>query len=291
MSFLFKDIIFIPLIAICTALFVYKFADPFLAFLAKRSLGKKDEVLRYMKLMSGKVDEKKIVLMMLLMSFGFGFLFFIALWPNVTMGLFIGAIVTMVGWAIPPILVKTLYEKRCDVFVDQLVDGLTIMSNGIKSQTNVAQTMERVIEIMGNPLRAEFEQVLTQHKLGQSFEEALLDLGNRIPRPDVQMLVTSINILKETGGDLSQTFDSIVFTIRERQKLEKKIQALTAMGRFQGLVVTLIPFILAIVFFIADPAMMMPMFTTTLGLFLIFIMITLQVIGGFLIRKIVTIKV
>jgi tight adherence protein B len=291
MSFLFKDIIFIPLIAICTGLFVYKFADPFLEFLAKRSLGKKDEVLRYLKLMSGKVDEKRVVLMMLLMSFGFGFMFFIVLWPNVTMGLLIGGVVTIVGWSLPPLLVKILYEKRCDVFVDQLVDGLTIMSNGIKSQTNVAQTMERVIEIMGNPLRAEFEQLLTQHKLGQSFEEALLDLGNRIPRPDVQMLVTSINILKETGGDLSQTFDSIVFTIRERQKLEKKIQALTAMGRFQGLVVTLIPFILALVFFIADPAMMMPMFTTTLGLFLIFIMITLQVIGGFLIRKIVTIKV
>lgn len=291
MGFLFKDIIFIPLIAICTGLFVYKFADPFLEFLAKRSLGKKDEVLRYMKLITGKADEKKIVLMMLLMSFGFGGVVFILLWPSVTLGLVIGGVVTMVGWSLPPILVKMLYEKRCDAFVDQLVDGLTIMSNGIKSQTNVAQTMERVIEIMGNPLRSEFEQVLTQHQLGQSFEEALLDLGNRIPRPDVQMLVTSINILKETGGDLSQTFDSIVYTIRERQKLEKKIQALTAMGRFQGLVVTLIPFVLAIVFFIADPAMMMPMFTTTLGLFLLFIMLCLQVIGGFLIRKIVTIKV
>lgn len=291
MSFLYKDIVFIPLVAICTALFVYKFADPFLEFLAKRSLGKKDEVIRYLKLMSGKVDEKKIVLMMLLMSFGFGTVFFIVLWPNITMGLLFGGAVTFVGWSLPPILVKALYEKRCDAFVDQLVDGLTIMSNGIKSQTNVAQTMERVIEIMGNPLKSEFEQVLTQHQLGQSFEEALLDLGNRIPRPDVQMLVTSINILKETGGDLSQTFDSIVYTIRERQKLEKKIQALTAMGRFQGLVVTLIPFVLALVFFIVDPNMMIPMFTTTLGLFLLFIMISLQVIGGFLIRKIVTIKV
>lgn len=291
MSFLFKDIFFIPLISICTMLFVYRFADPFIDFLSKRSLGKKDEVIKYMKLMTGKADEKKITLMMLLMSFGMGALFFMLMWPNVTMGLLFGGTVTIVGWSLPLVLVKLLYEKRCDQFVEQLVDGLTIMSNGIKSQTNVAQTMERVIEIMGNPLRSEFEQVLTQHQLGQSFEEALIDLGTRIPRPDVQMLVTSINILKETGGDLSQTFDSIVYTIRERQKLEKKIQALTAMGRFQGLIVTLIPFVLALVFFIADPTMMMPMFTTTLGLFLLFIMISLQVIGGFLIRKIVTIKV
>ena len=291
MSFLYKDYIFIPLIAICTILFVYNFADPVIDFLSRKSLGKKDEVIKYMKLMSDKVDEKKVTLLMLLMSFGLGAVFFVLFFPNVIMGLVFGGVITMVGWSLPLVIVKGLYEKRCDRFTDQLVDGLTIMSNGIKSQTNVAQSMERVIEIMGNPLRAEFQKVLSQQQLGSSFEDALIELGIRVPRPDVQMLVTAINILKETGGDLSQTFDNIVFTIRERQKLEKKIQALTAMGRFQGLIVTLIPFVLAVIFFFIDPQMIMPMFTTTLGWVLVAVMLTLQVIGGFLIRKIVTIKV
>ena len=291
MSFLYKDYIFIPLIAICTILFVYNFADPVIDFLSRKSLGKKDEVIKYMKLMSDKVDEKKVTLLMLLMSFGLGAVFFVLFFPNVIIGLVFGGVITMVGWSLPLVIVKGLYEKRCDRFTDQLVDGLTIMSNGIKSQTNVAQSMERVIEIMGNPLRAEFQKVLSQQQLGSSFEDALIELGIRVPRPDVQMLVTAINILKETGGDLSQTFDNIVFTIRERQKLEKKIQALTAMGRFQGLIVTLIPFVLAVIFFFIDPQMIMPMFTTTLGWVLVAVMLTLQVIGGFLIRKIVTIKV
>lgn len=291
MSLLYKDYIFIPLIAICTILFVYNFADPVIDFLSRKSLGKKDEVIRYLKLMSDNVDEKKITLLMLLMSFGLGSLFFVLFFPNMIAGMIVGGVVTMVGWSLPLIIVKNLYEKRCDRFAEQLVDGLTIMSNGIKSQTNVAQSMERVVEIMGNPLRAEFQKVLSQTQLGSSFEDALIELGVRVPRPDVQMLVTAINILKETGGDLSQTFDNIVFTIRERQKLEKKIQALTAMGRFQGLIVTLIPFVLAVIFFIVDPQMIMPMFTTTLGLVLVAVMISLQLIGGFLIRKIVTIKV
>jgi len=272
-------------------LFVYRFADPVIDYLSSRSLGKKDEVLKYLKLMSSDVDEKKVTLMMLLMSFGLGILFFILFWPKFILGLIFASLVTMLGWSLPLIIVKSLYEKRCNRFVDQLVDGLTIMSNGIKSQTNVAQTMERAIEIMGNPLRSEFQQVLSQHQLGQSFEDALLDLGQRIPKPDVQMLVTAINILRETGGDLSQTFDSIVYTIRERQKLEKKIEALTAMGRFQGLLITLMPLVICVALFIFDPPSIIPMFTTPLGLFLIGVMITLQVIGGFLIRKIVTIKV
>ncbi len=291
MSLLYKDYIFIPLIAIAVILIVYNSADTVIDYLSKKSLGKKDDVIKYLKLMSDKVDEKRVTLLMLLMSFGMGAAFFVLFFPNIIAGLIIGSIVTMIGWSLPLIIVKGLYERRCDRVVDQLVDGLTIMSNGIKSQTNVAQSMERVTEIMANPLKNEFQKVLSAQQLGQSFENALIDMGVRVPRPDVQMLVTAINILKETGGDLSQTFDSIVFTIRERQKLEKKIQALTAMGRFQGLIVTLIPFVLAIVFFIIDPKMMMPMFTTTLGLFMIAFMIGLQVIGGFLIRKIVTIKV
>ena len=141
MSFLYKDFIFIPLVAICIALFVYNFADPVINFLSKKSLGKKDDVVKYLKLMSDKVDEKRVTLLMLLMSFGLGSVFFVLFYPNISPGLIFGSVVTMVGWSLPLIIVKSLYEKRCDRFVEQLVDGLTIMSNGIKSQSNVAQSM------------------------------------------------------------------------------------------------------------------------------------------------------
>ncbi|RYZ91855.1 MAG: hypothetical protein EOP06_06005, partial [Proteobacteria bacterium] len=192
---------------------------------------------------------------------------------------------------LPLLVVRMLYDRRCNLFVDQMVDGLTIMANGIKSGSNASQSMARVVEIMAPPLSQEFKQVILQNQLGQRFEDALTDLGERIPRPDVQMFVMAINMLAETGADMSETFQTIVSTIRERQKVEKKIQALTAQGLMQGLIVTLIPFILAIVFFIIDPGFIKPMFTTTLGLVLLVGMLALQIIGGVLIKKIVTIKV
>ncbi len=202
-----------------------------------------------------------------------------------------GAVVTMVGWQLPLIMVKTIYERRCTQFVNQMVDGLTVMANGIKSGTNAPQAMQRVVEIMGNPISQEFQMVLNQTQFGQSFEEALNDLGERIPRPDVQMFVTSVNILKETGGNLAETFQTIVLVVRERQKIEKKIEAMTAQGIMQGLIVTMIPFVLMGVFWAIDPNFIKPMFTTTLGWFLLFAILTLQVIGGIAIKKIVTIKV
>ena len=105
------------------------------------------------------------------------------------------------------------------------------------------------------------------------------------------MLVVAINILKETGGNLSETFQTIVSTIRERQKLEKKISAMTAQGVMQGIIVTSIPFLLMGVFYALDPGHIMPMFTTTLGLVFLAAMLGLQLIGGIMIKKIVTIKV
>lgn len=290
-SFLMNSWFIIPAVSICVFLIVFSFSDKVINFLYKRSLGQREEVLKLLKLMSVEVDQRQVTWMILLSSFGLGALFFILFWPNIIVGLIFGSAVTVAGWSIPLLVVKYLYERRCSEFVDQMVDGLTIMANGIKSGSNAMQSMERVIEIMGNPISQEFRQVITQHQFGQSFEESLLDLGERIPRPDVQMFVTAINILKETGGNLAETFETIVTTVRERQKVEKKIQALTAQGLMQGIIVTSIPFILAAVFLVVDPNYIKPMFNTTLGLVLLFGMLGLQIIGGVLIKKIVTIKV
>ncbi|MCK6597199.1 MAG: type II secretion system F family protein, partial [Bdellovibrionaceae bacterium] len=225
------------------------------------------------------------------MSFGLGAVFFFILWPNIIPGLIFGVSVGIAGWNLPLLLVKANYERRCGKFVEQMVDGLTIMANGIKTGSNPVQSMQRVIEIMGNPISQEFQNIVSETQLGSSFEEALTKLGQRIPRPDVQMFVTSINILKETGGNLAETFETIVYVIRERQKIEKKIEAITSKGVMQGIIVMLVPFIIFVVFLFLDPAFIRPMYTTTMGYILLFVMLVLQVIGGIWIKKIVTIKV
>ncbi|MFP5518341.1 MAG: type II secretion system F family protein [Bdellovibrionia bacterium] len=291
MSFLFNDWIVVPLFGILIFVLVYNFADKAIDFLKKKSLGNKDEVMRLLKLMGNDISEKKVTLFMLLISFGLGAIVFLAVWPNIVLGFVFGAILSIVGWNLPLPLVKMMYDKRCNAFVDQMVDGLTIMSNGIKAGSNPQESMRRVVEIMKNPIKAEFNQVLYQMQVGDSFESALNDLGMRIAKPDVQMFVTSINILKETGGNLAETFATIVTTIRERQKVEKKIQALTAQGLMQGIIITMIPFILMAVFLVVDPSFVKPMFTTTLGLIFLFVMLALQIIGGIMIKKVVTIKV
>lgn len=286
-----KNWLFVPIFGLVVFFSVYFWADKLFVKLYDKSLGKQNDIMRYMKLLGMEVNEKKVTAMLLSVSFGLGFLFFLLAWPNIGVGLVMGVSFGIMGFQLPPLIFKALYEKRCNAFVDQMVDALTILANGVKAGSNPQQSMQRVVEIMGQPISSEFGQVLTQTQFGQSFEEALNDLSERIPRQDVQMFVVAVNILKETGGNLSETFQTIVSTIRERQKLEKKISAMTAQGIMQGIIVTSIPFVLGVVFFVLDPNHIIPMFTTTMGWMMIIGMLVLQLIGGFMIKKIVTIKV
>lgn len=144
---------------------------------------------------------------------------------------------------------------------------------------------------MTGPIAQEYTLVLNKIRLGMSVEEALNEMGDRVPRQDVQMFVTAVNILKETGGNLSETFSTIVMTIRERQKVEKKIQAMTAQGLMQAVIITLVPFVLLIIFLVIDPNYVKPLFSTPLGWIALAIMLGLQVIGGVMMKKIVTIRV
>tara|TARA_B100001248_G_C27395630_1_gene465350 strand:+ start:364 stop:1242 length:879 start_codon:yes stop_codon:yes gene_type:complete len=266
-------------------------SDKIIAFLHERSLGSRDEILTKLNNMFIETSEKKLTYTMLSLSFGLGLLMFLLFWPSIIAGLIFGAGITAIGWQIPKWLTNYLYEKRCSRFVMQMVDGLTIMSNGIKSGLSITQSMERVVESMPNPLSQEFELVLSKIRLGVSIEEALNDLADRIPEADVQMFVMSVNILKETGGDLASTFTTITETIRERQKLYQKVDAMTAQGKMQGIIMACVPFVLLMVFLAIDPNFVAPLFGTTLGLILLIIMVGLQITGGYFIRKIVTIKV
>ncbi len=291
MSLLGNSWIIIPLFGICVFVIIYVWERKLTGWLIGKSIGQRDEMFRRLDAMFVDIDKRKITLMIYLLSFGLGLICILLLWPNVLLGLTMGTILGVMGWNLPLLYVKQQQEKRAQLFVDQMVDGLTIMANGIKAGLSITHAMERVVDNLGDPIAQEFSLVLSQIRVGRSVEQALTELAFRVPKPDVQMFVTAINILKETGGNMGETFDTIVSTIRERQKIEKKIQAMTTQGMMQGLIITSIPFLILLGFALLDPSYIKPLFTDPKGIALLFLMITLQVIGGLMIRSIVSIKV
>ncbi len=292
MSALFaNDWIMLPTIGGSAFFVTYLWADKIINWLQRRSLGQREEVLRYLELMFVETDRSKVTMMMLASSFGIGALLFVVAWPNILAGAIFGGAVTIAMWSVPKLVIQFLWARRCGLFVDQMIDGMTMMANGVKAGLSVQQSMERIQNNLANPISQEFGLVLSQIRIGRSLSEALNDLSQRIPKQDVQMFVTSVNILQETGGNMGETFKTIVEVVRERQKVEKKIEALTAQGMAQGTIIVMVPFVLLVVFYVLDPNYIAPLFNTTLGLIAVVIMLVLQVIGGIAMHKIIKIKV
>ncbi len=231
---------------------------------------------------------KLFYLLYLLGLFGLAILFFA---PSVGGSVFFGFLFVTLGWTLPRRTLTIMHRRRIKKFVIQMVDGLSLMSNGLRSGLNVPQALQIVTEELPNPISQEFGLVLSQNKLGVTLEDAMSNLSIRMPADDIEMFTTSVNILKETGGNLAETFDTISVTIRERIKVESKISAMVSQGVLQGVIVVLMPFALAAVLYAVDPERISPMFTTIPGWALLLVMMTLQFLGGFAIWKIVQIKV
>lgn len=195
------------------------------------------------------------------------------------------------GYSLPRFVVNKMWSNRILRFEDQLLDALSFMSNGLKSGLSLVQCMDMVREELPNPIAEEFKLLLDEQRVGVPMEDALLNLEQRIDTEDVQIMVTSINILRQSGGNLSETFDTISYTIRERQKVEGKIKSLTAQGVAQGVIIVILPFVLGAVLYTMDPELIARMWTTAVGWGLLLVMMMLQAVGALLIRRIVQIKV
>lgn len=269
----------------------YRYSERFLEWLRFQSVGTRDYIVERLALMFIEVQPNTVLFTLFGMSFGLGLVVFFLLMPQLFPALLVSSVITFAGWRLPKPIVDMIYFRRVKKFTLQMIDGLSLMSNGMKSGLSIVQSMGLVVQELPDPIRQEFNLVLSENKLGVSVEEAFNNLAKRIQSDDVEMFVTSVNILKETGGNLAETFDTITTTIRERIKLEQKIDAMTAMGRMQGMILLCVPGVLGLFIYSSDPDFMKPLFTTTLGWIILMVVVGLELLAYFTISKIVKIDV
>jgi tight adherence protein B len=196
-----------------------------------------------------------------------------------------------VGWTLPRKILNFMWRRRVRQFDEQMLDGLTFLSNSLKSGLSLLQAIDMIVQELPNPLSQEWALVMSQQKLGVRIDEALSNLEKRIGSEDVQIIVTSITILRESGGNLAEVFDTIAYTVRERRKVEGKIEAMTAQGVMQGIIIVAMPIVLGGILWMIDPFLISRLWTTVIGWVMLIFMFMLQFAGGWMIKKIVTIEV
>jgi tight adherence protein B len=189
-------------------------------------------------------------------------------------------------------------KGRLQAFNDQLPDTITLLANSLRAGSSFLQGMELVTREARPPISEEFGRVVREMSLGMALQPALGNLVRRVASEDLELMVTAINIQAQVGGNLATVLDAIAFTIRERIRIQGEIRTLTAMQRYSGYVIVLLPVGLAALLFVISPTYMTPMLERPpelLGLpmgIVLFLLGGLSMgIGWMFIRRIVDIKV
>lgn len=198
---------------------------------------------------------------------------------------------TIFGFFLPMMLVKFYRKRRIKKFNTQLVDALQAMANAFKAGLTFPQAIEHVSKEAAPPLAQEFGLFVKEVKLGVPLEEALINMSKRVGSDDLELVVVSTNIARQLGGNMAEMFETISSTIRERFRLEGKIDALTSQGKLQGWVVAAMPAILGLVLNYMRPDLMEPMMDHIFGWVLVLVIMIMEAMGVLIIRRIVNIDV
>lgn len=182
-------------------------------------------------------------------------------------------------------------KRRIRKFLDAMPEAVELIGRGLRAGHSLASALHLVSDEMKGPIADEFGRVFEEQNLGIPLELALRGMADRIPSVDVRFFVIAVVIQRATGGDLAEVLDKIGRLIRQRFELFGHVKSLTAEGRLSGIVLLALPPGLLTFLSFSNYAYVSVLFTTSVGTKMLAITAALQLLGAWMIKKIVAIKV
>jgi tight adherence protein B len=213
-----------------------------------------------------------------------------------------GIILAVLGFIAPIIFVRVHQNRRRAKFVRQLADALMLLTNSLRSGYGFLKGLELVAKEMGDPISKELNRMLREVNLGTTVDDALLNLGRRVNSQDLDIVVGAYLVQKDVGGNLTEIMEKVAETIRERLRIQGDVRVLTTQGKLSGFVVGFMPFVVFMILILSAPDYFSVMFgppimghylgyDIPMGVLLLAGAVGWQLIGAYMIFKIVSVKV
>ncbi len=207
-------------------------------------------------------------------------------------GMFLaGPAVALVGAAVVIGLAKlrlsSLAGARSRAFAEQLSDSLQLMASSMRAGYGLLQAVDSVAAEAPAPASEEFQRIKVETQLGREVEDSMRAAADRVQSEDFRWVAESIEIHRQIGGDLAEILDAVNETIRDRNRIRRRIRALSAEGRISGVVLSLIPIVLVILISMINAAYLAELTGTLVGRITIGIGIVAWLVGVVWMRRLV----
>jgi tight adherence protein B len=186
---------------------------------------------------------------------------------------------------------KDQHVRRKRKFQEQFADAAALIGNTVRSGLSLVQALEVVVREMDDPMAYELYQVLQATRVGAPLDTVLEDWAARMNNTDLDIFVTAIIIQRQTGGDLAHVLNTLAHTVRQRQRIQGQISALTAQGRLGAMVLAGLPVFMGVILYFLNPGRMSLMVSHPIGWGMLFASAATIIGGIVVVQKIVEIDI
>ncbi|MEJ2006942.1 MAG: type II secretion system F family protein [Acidobacteriota bacterium] len=203
----------------------------------------------------------------------------------------LGLLSAPLGAMIPIAVVALKRNRRLKAFEKIFPEAIDLLGRAVRAGHSFSTGLEMITTELPDPVAGEFRTTFEEQNFGLPLRDALLNLAERVPLIDVQFFVTAVLIQKETGGNLAEILDNLAHVVRERFRILGEVRIRTAQGRMTAAILISLPPVMAVILRAMNPTYMKPLFHDPIGPYVIGFAIILQLLGSFMLWKIVNIEV
>ena len=193
--------------------------------------------------------------------------------------------------ALPLLRLLWMRSKRLEKIAFQLPDALDLISRSLRAGHGFSAALAMVGKEAQAPISEEFKITFDEINFGISTQNALANLALRVPLNDLRYFIVAVVIQLESGGNLAELLSMLSNLIRERFKLFGKIRVLAAEGKMSAYILTALPFFVAGVTELLNPSYLNVLVTDPMGIRMVMGALGLMAFGGFVMWRIIDIRV
>ncbi|WP_374471720.1 type II secretion system F family protein [Phenylobacterium sp.] len=157
------------------------------------------------------------------------------------------------GGALPGLVLSLIAGQRRERLLAQLPQAVELIARSLQAGHPVVVAMRVVAQQMPGPIGPEFAAVLDEMSFGRDRASALRALTERYPVAELRMFAASLEVTRETGGNVAEVLLKLADDLRATAHLKRKAQAVTAEGRLSFWVISSLPFLVVAAIMLLRP--------------------------------------
>lgn len=133
------------------------------------------------------------------------------------------------GFLVPPLLmggyIFLMMERRVDAIEQTTPDFLRQIASLLRAGVGLETALEDVSKHGGGPLNSELKRAVIEIKIGRTFDDAILSMGERLKSKNLDRTFRMILEGRRAGGSLSDVIETVAEDLRAVLALKRERKA------------------------------------------------------------------